>query len=200
MQNEAINANSEYESALKSIDALPSTDELNTNIAAIGGLSSELSEKIINFYNSLRDTKERLLEMVSTEVNADFSFTPTWIEELTARLRPPKWIQEVNTLLQPPEWIEEVSAHSKNLGELALKFEEDAQKDSRAEMVERQNSLLTRKWLAENRSAIEHEKERHNRLDLIGRAKKLTNTAAMSKKIGTLAEELITEALVERFN
>lgn len=200
MQKEAINANSEYESALKSIDALPSTDELNTNIAAIGGLSSELSDKIISFYNTLRDTKERLLEMVSTEVNADFSFTPTWIEELTARLRPPKWIQEVNALLQPPKWIEEVSAHSRDLGELALKFEEDAQKDSRAEMVERQNSLLTRKWLVENRSAIEHEKERYNRLDLIDKAKKLTNTAALSKKIGTLAEELITEALVERFN
>lgn len=102
--------------------------------------------------------------------------------------------------LLSPEWIEVVITHSKNLGELATKYDEDAKKDNREEIKKKLNSLLARKWLSEHRLAIDEEVNRLMLLNQIQKAKKLTNTKFLSLKKGELAESLITDAFVKRFN
>ena len=62
------------------------------------------------------------------------------------------------------------------------------------------NSLKTRKWLSEHRAAIDEEVSRLNLLNQIQKAKKSTNTKALSQKKGELAEVLITDEFVQRFN
>ena len=83
---------------------------------------------------------------------------------------------------------------------MAAKYEEDAKSDNREEIKKKLNSLETKKWLSEHLAAIEEEVIRLKILSQIQDAKKTTNTTALSKKKGDLAEVLITDAFVNRFN
>ena len=62
------------------------------------------------------------------------------------------------------------------------------------------NSLQARKWLFENRNAIEEEIKRCQRVDKIKKAKHLTDTRSLSIQKGNLSLELITKAFVDWFN
>jgi len=74
------------------------------------------------------------------------------------------------------------------------------QNDNRDKLRESLTSLLTKKWLSEHREAVQEEINRLQILHIIQKAKKTTNSTALSKKKGELAETLITEAFVKRFN
>ena len=99
-----------------------------------------------------------------------------------------------------PKWIEDANAHSKSLSELAAKYEEDAKSNNRDEIKKKLNSLLAKKWLSEHHVSIEEEVSRLKLLSQLQEAKKTTNTKALSQKKGELAEALITDAFVQRFN
>ena len=96
-------------------------------------------------------------------------------------------------------WIEEAKICSEKLGCLAANFE-DAKSDNREEMKIKLNRLQAKKWLSEHRNAIDHEVERLKLLRTIQKAKEWTNTTTLSRKKGELAEKLITEEFVNRFN
>ena len=174
MEKAATEAAKEYEIALQTIEALPTSESLTTRIDAAGIPQDESASQVIDFFAQLQARKDLLHEINSEEAIPD--------------------------PLLSPKWIEAVNAQSKDLGELAVIFDEDAKSDNRDETKKKLSSLQARKWLFEQRTAIDEEVNRLKLLNQIQEAKKSTNTKALSQKKGELSEILITDAFVQRFN
>ena len=174
MQKAATDAAKEYETASQTIEALPISETLKTRIDAAGIPRDEFASHVTDFFAQLQARKDLLPGIDSEEA--------------------------IPNPLLSPKWIEEANAHSKSLGELAAKYDKDAKGDNREEIKKKLSSLQARKWLSEHRSAIDEEVKRLKLLNQIQEAKKSTNTMALSKKKGELAETLITDAFVQRFN
>lgn len=174
MQKAATDAAKEYETANKTVEVLPTSETLKTRIDAAAIPQDEVTSQVMEFYSQLQTRKDQLPGIDSEEA--------------------------IPTSQSSPKWIEDVNAHSKSLGELAAKYDEDAKSDNREEIKKKLSSLETRKWLSEHRVAIDMEVNRLKLLNQIQEAKKSTNTKALSQKKGELAEELITDAFVQRFN
>ena len=174
MQKAATDAATEYETASHTIEALPTSETLKTRIDAAGISQDEVASQVTEFFTQLQTRKDQLPGIDSEEA-----------------IRAP---------LHSPEWIVEANAHSKSLDELAANYDEDAKSDNREEIKRKLNSLQARKWLSEHRAAIDEEFNRLKLLNQIQEARKTTNTKALSQKKGELAEALITDAFVQRFN
>ncbi len=174
IQKAASDAAKEYDAASQTIEVLPTSETLKTRIDAAGIPLDEVASQLTDFFAQLQARKDLLPEIDSEEAIPD----------------PPL----------SPKWIDEANVQSKSLGELAAKYDEDAKSDNREEIKEKLNCLQTRKWLSENRAAIDEEVARLKLLNQIQEAKKSTNTKALSQKKGELAEALITDAFVHRFN
>lgn len=174
LQKSATEATKEYEKACQTIEELPALETLKTRIDAAGITQDEAVKLVTDFFALLKARKDQLPEIDSED--------------------------KIPAPLVSPQWIEEAKTKSNSLSELATKYDEDVKNDNREEIKKLQNSLQSRKWLSEHRAAIDDELTRLKRLDQIQEAKKSTNTIALSKKKGELAEILITEAFVQRFN
>nr|CDQ34911.1 hemin importer ATP-binding subunit [Virgibacillus halodenitrificans] len=174
MQKAASDAAKEYETASQTIEALPTSEGLKTRIDAAGIPQDEVASQVTDFFAQLQARKDLLPEIDSEEAIPD--------------------------PLLSPKWIETANAQSKSLDELAAKYDEDAKSDNREEIKKKLNNLQTRKWLSEHRAAIDEEVARFKLLNQIQEAKKSTNTKALSQKKGELAEALITDAFLQRFN
>lgn len=174
MQKAASDAAKEYETASQTVETLPTSEALKTRIDAAGIPQDEVASQVTDFFAQLQARKDLLPEIDSEEAIPD--------------------------PLLSPKWIEEANAQSKSLDELAAKYDEDAESDNQEEIKRKLNSLQARKWLSEHHAAIKEEVDRLKLVNQIQEARKLANTNALSKKKGVLAEALITEAFVQRFN
>lgn len=173
MQKAATDAAKEYEIASNTIEALPTSETLKARIDAAGIPQDEVASQVTEFFARLQSRKDQLPEI-------DFEVV-------------------IPDPLPSPTWIEEAKTHSKSLGELEAKYDEDAKSDNREEIKKKLNSLQARKWLSEHRTAIDEEVSRLKLLNQIKAAKSSADTTALSKKKGELAETLITDAFVQRF-
>ncbi|MDG4553374.1 MAG: hypothetical protein P9E24_03860 [Candidatus Competibacter sp.] len=174
MQKAASDAAKEYETASQTIEALPTSETLKMRIDAASIPQDEVTSHVTDFFAQLQARKDLLPGIDSVEA--------------------------IPYPLISPQWIDKVNAQSKSLGELAAKYDEDAKSDNREEIKKKLTSLQARKWLSEHRVAIDEEVTRLKLLNQIQEAKKSTNTKALSQKKGELAEALITDAFVQRFN
>jgi energy-coupling factor transporter ATP-binding protein EcfA2 len=174
MQKAAIDAATEYEDVSQTVEALPTSETLKTKIDATGIAQDKFANQVMEFFTQLQSRKNQLHGIDSEEA--------------------------VSTSLPSPKWIEDANTQSNSLDALAVKYEEDAKGDNREELKKKLSSLQARKWLSEHRPAIDEEVNRLKLLNQIQEAKKSTNTKALSQKKGELAEELITDAFVKRFN
>ncbi len=174
IQKAATDAAKEYETASQTIEALPPSESLKTRIDVTGILQDEFATQVTDFFAQLQARKDQLLGVDSEEAIPD---------------PPPS-----------PKWIEEANAHSKSLGELAVGYDQDAKSDNRDEIKKNINSLQVRKWLSEHRTVIEEEVNRLKLLNQIKEARKSADTTALSRKKGEIAQALITDAFVKRFN
>ncbi len=174
MQKAATEAAKEYDTAAQTVEVLPSPESLKTRIDATGIQQEGIACQVTEFFAQLQARKDQLFGIDSEE----------------------------NILASPPtqKWIDDVNVDSKSLGELASTYVEDSKSDNRDEIKNKLNSIQARKWLSENRTAIDEEVNRLKLLSKIQEAKKTTNTKALSQKKGELAEALITDAFVQRFN
>lgn len=174
MQKASADAAKEYETASQTVEALPTAEALKTRIDAAGIAQDDFAGAVQECFVQLQARKDQL-----AEINSDEAIPVPPVS---------------------PKWIEDANAHSRSLGELAAKYDEDAKNDNREEIKKKLNSLQAKKWLFEHRAAIEDEVKRLRLLKQIQEARKSTNTKALSQKKGELAEALITDAFVQRFN
>ena len=82
---------------------------------------------------------------------------------------------------------------------LALASDEDARGQNRDQLEINRRNLSSRKWLSQQRSAIDAEILHLREISRLRVAEDLTNTAALSRRKSAIAEELITAAYVQRF-
>ena len=159
------------------LDALPEmSDEgaLKTKIAAADIQDEEIVEEITDTATIFRDRKIKLQSSASEDALANIAHTPPWIEK--------------------------VRKISQKYEESANKYEQDAIKENRDELKKRQKNLQAKQWLSEQKSAIEKEVNRLQYLEKIKKSKNFAGTTALSKKKGALAETLITDSFIKRFN
>lgn len=106
----------------------------------------------------------------------------------------------MSLLPKSDEWIANVKEKIATYDKTAKKYEDDAQKDNRSNLNEALLGLQTRKWLSQQRKHIKDEIDRLNTIEKLDSAIKLTNTKGLSQKKGKLADALVTDAFVSRFN
>lgn len=80
-----------------------------------------------------------------------------------------------------------------------IKYNEDAKKQDRSSLIKQRNEVDARKWLSQHKKSIEEEVERLRQIELLKKAKKKTNSKPLSNKKSELAEALITENYIKRF-
>lgn len=111
-------------------------------------------------------------------------------------------IESVDELPKIPDcttWLQSAKEQASGYVEMAKKCEKDAKSDTRPKLEIKLRELKARKWLSEQRTAIEAEIKRLKTVKRLEQAKRLTDTRGLSRKKGEIAEELITETFVNRF-
>jgi energy-coupling factor transporter ATP-binding protein EcfA2 len=81
----------------------------------------------------------------------------------------------------------------------AVALDEDAKGENRPALETRQKELIAQKWLFQQRNGVQREVSRLKEIQKIENARKLANTYALSSKKSALADTLITDAYVKRF-
>lgn len=173
-QKQAKEADEEAKQAIDSLPDIPSGEALKTRIDAAGIENQDIIKALNDTVTFLQDRKTKVLSLDSEDA--------------------------LGTASQSPEWIEEIRNISKGYEESAKKYKEDAEEDNRVELQDKLKNLEAKKWLAEQKTAIQEEVKRLQSLERLQEAKKKTNSRALSTKKGELAETLITDAFVQRFN
>lgn len=173
-QKQATEADREAKQAIDALPDIPSGEALKTKIDAAGIENQDIIKALNDTVTSLQDRKTKVPSLDSEDA--------------------------LGTASQSPEWIEEIRNISKGYEESAKTYEEDAEKDNRVELQAKLKNLQAKKWLAEQKTAIQEEVNRLQSLERLQEAKKKTNSRALSTKKGELAETLITDAFVQRFN
>ena len=173
-QKQATEAAREAEQAIDALPDIPSTEELKTKIDAAGIDNPDIINALNDTFTSLQDRKNKVSSLDSEDA--------------------------LGVISQSSEWIEKIRKISKDYEESAKKYEEDAENDDRVELQVRLKNLQAKKWLAEQKTAIQEEVNRLQSLERLQEARKQTNSKALSTKKGELAETLITDAFVQRFN
>jgi energy-coupling factor transporter ATP-binding protein EcfA2 len=173
-QKQATDAAREAKQAIDALPDIPSAEALKTKIDAAGIENQDIIKALNDTVTTLQDRKSKVPSLDS--------------------------IDALGTVSQSLEWIEGIRKISQGYEDNAKKYEEDAKKDNRAELQGKLKNLQAMKWLAEQKKAIQEEVNRLQALDRLQVAKKKTNSRALSMKKGELAETLITDSFVQRFN
>jgi ABC-type dipeptide/oligopeptide/nickel transport system ATPase subunit len=173
-QQEAQLAETKYQAIINTIEDIPNDEELQTKIDAIG---IESDNTITAIKKTFQDLQKRKIELISAK------------EEVAIRPLPKKLT-----------WIDDVKNISSSYQDLAKKYLDDTKQDNRIELQQKQKDMEAKKWLAEQKQAIENEVNRIKILQKIKNAKNITDTTMLSRKKGDLSKELITDTFVSRFN
>jgi energy-coupling factor transporter ATP-binding protein EcfA2 len=173
-QKQATETAKEAKQAIDALPDIPSAEALKTKIDAAGIENEDIIKDLNDTLSSLQKRKTQVLSLDSEDA--------------------------LETISQSPEWIEDIRKISQGYEDSAKKYEEDAEKDNRVELQARLKNLQSKKWLAEQKTAIQEELNRLQSLERLQEAKKKTSSRALSTKKGELAKTLITDAFVQRFN
>lgn len=173
-QQQSVEAQKMLEKAINNLPNIPSITEFETKLDAAGLEDKSLINSLASTINFLNDRKSNLLTM-----------------ESESELSPVQSIQPV---------IDSLQKISQGYEDQISNYLEDAKNDNRDMLNNKLNQLKTKKWLSEQKNAIQEEVNRLKVLHDIQEAKKKTNSTSLSRKKGELSEVLITEAFVNRFN
>ena len=198
-KKEAKLAKNKYDEAFDSLDEILTSENLKTKIDAAGISQIDLIQQINDTYQVLRTRKEQLLKANKIEdITIPLPRTEAlWLESQTKKQDSPK---EVVIQGKNSSWIEIISQQSSIYEKNIKIYNKDAKNNNRNKLEERFLSLKVRQWLSQQKKAIKEEIERLKKTHKLQVSKQLTNTSGLSRKKGDLAEVLITNAFVGRFN
>ena len=173
-QKEADAAQEKFVKALKSISEVPTIENLKTKADAAGLTQGVEPFPLNRLYSALHTRKELLAKAEKLE--------------------------DLDALPQCKEWIAQAEKQISESEKVATQYDEDSGTDNRPELGAQLSELQAKKWLSQQRKSIDEELKRLKAIQKLQSAKRLTNTRALSTKKGELAETLITDAFVKRFN
>lgn len=107
-------------------------------------------------------------------------------------------IADISTL-PTNEPLIQLAQIARNLARQARSYDKDSKGQNRPQLEQNYKELSARKWLSQQRKAVEDEINRLKAISLLEEADRLTNTMALSKRKSSLTDELITKAYQERF-
>jgi energy-coupling factor transporter ATP-binding protein EcfA2 len=157
---------------LQSLPELPSREILDIKLEAGAVTDESVKAQVADFSITLNNRKKACLEATS-------------MAEIPERPHKTPLINLVQT--------------ARRYAALARAYDKDAHGQNRPQLEDEARELSARKWLHEQRSAIDMEISRLIAIQLLHEADRLTNTQALSKRKSVLAQELITDAYIERF-
>ncbi len=165
--------------------------------------AEEVLEKATSSFPDIATAEELAIKMEAAGITG--GPTRTMVTEFAATLATRKQtclsgrtIEEV-TPLPPCDICVRLETLSEEIEKQATSCDEDAKGDNRAQLEQKRKDLLARKWLHQQRQAINEEIVRLVAIKKLRAAEDLTNTTALSRRKSILTDELITDAYVERF-
>ena len=111
---------------------------------------------------------------------------------------------ESESRIDPIDWptqiLEELTGRAQALEQEAVQCDEDAKYFDRDQAVKEKVRFEARKWTAQQADAIRAEIERLRHVARYEQWKRLAHSQGVSKKAGEIAEQVVTQLFVERFN
>jgi energy-coupling factor transporter ATP-binding protein EcfA2 len=172
-ENDVEAAENALQHAMAAIGDIPTDQAIKTQCDAAGITYEGDMPPVVASMDVLRKRKARLLDVESEDALPDVPDCTPWIQETKKK----------------------ASEHA----DAARKCQEDAASDMRPQLQSQLRELKARKWLSEQRDAVKVEIGRLQVVERLDTARRLTDTRGLSRKKGELADDLITEAFVQRF-
>jgi len=199
LKQKAKLAHEKYNEIFDSVDDILTSESLKTKIDAAGISQIDIIQQIDDAYQILRTRKDLLLKADKIEdITIPLPKTEAlWLESQTKKHDSlnEAIIQEINS-----SWLEIISQQSSTYEKNIKIYDKDAKNNNRDKLKKVFLSLKVRQWLSQQKQAIKEEVKRLKEVHKLQVAKQLTNTSGLSRKKGDLAEVLITNAFVGRFN
>ncbi len=174
LETEATEAKNAYQKAIEALPDFPTEASLREKLSACGWDDIDVTGSLIAIFTTLNTRQNELLKA--------------------------EQMDGLSALPESAQWLELARVRAAGYETSALQFDLDAQGDNRNELQASYLELQAQKWTSQQQGTIVAERDRHLQINQLGEAKKLTNTNALSRKKGELAEVLITEAFVQSFN
>lgn len=171
---EAIDAETDFNNALKDLPKTLSAETILTSLQAAGLEQDLWLPRLSKAWDDISKTAEKIKETSRQKISG---------------------LKEKDYL-----WLEELQGLAAKLEKQAEQYDKDAKLFDRPKALADKKELLSKKWTSNQKTAIQEELKR---LKQIGKIKQWINstvTTAISKQAGLIAKELITDAYVDRFN
>lgn len=173
LESLAKKAEAEVAALLQKLPRIPTAEDFTTRFATLGFDDERLIQKLHQFRDGAQARRDAL----------------------PAATSPEQVPSAPNAAL-----IDELATLSAALETKAKAFDEDAKKTDKTELKKKARELEARKWLNEQKVSVEDEIARLKKIAALEAARKLTNTTALSKKKAELAQALVSDAFIQRFN
>lgn len=174
LEAEAKAAEEAHGKALAALPVVPTDEQLTTQCAAAALEEPEWIENLKAFWNAARQGKEAL---VAKEANGLAAPAPA-VAELVARLE----------------------SRAQTLEAEAAQLDQDAKLFDRAKAASSKLALEAQLWVSQQKAAVVTEVARRKAWNDFETWKGLTNSRPVSMKVSDIAEKVITESYVSRFN
>ena len=163
-----------YQSMVNSLASIPKTEEIKT-LCIASKLTDEWYNYLVPFFNDAQIIRDKIrTNELSTET--------------------------INKLPNIEENFGKLKNYSLSLEEQAILFEKDAQQFDRPMAITKKLNHEMKKWISQQSVQINKEIERLKLIQQYDGLISLTNSRPISTKASSIAEEIITESFVSRFN
>lgn len=174
LETEAKTAEKAYQQALEGLPAALTSDETATRSQAAGLIEDGWLERLGDYWNQVGNTRDALAG-----------------GEVTGAATP---------ITAPDSILRELTARSEALEREAAQHDQDATNFDSAQATKDKLNLEARRWTAQQSDAIRVEVVRFQQVAEYEKWKRSANSHRISVKAGDIAEQVITEAFVARFN
>ena len=171
---EAKSAEEDYFNLLSAVPVVPSDGDFLSRCEAVGITMEPHRTAVTSFWSSMRDASDKLK---SGEPESEVAAVPL-----------------------PFEFMRDLKAKSVALEREAQKYDEDAATGNRMLAQRQKHELDARKWVSQQAEAIRLEVTRLKQTAILEKLASFANSRQISIKAGEIAEKVITNAYIQRFN
>jgi energy-coupling factor transporter ATP-binding protein EcfA2 len=157
---------------LEKLPKISTADDFTARLATLGVDDEVLAQKLRGFRDDADATRSSLLATISQEQ------VPS--------------VPSIASIDGLPNMIANLEAKAKA-------FEEDGKRVDKTDVQKNARELEARKWLSEQKASVEAEISRLIKVAALQAARRLTDTTTLSKKKSDLAQALVSEAFILRF-
>jgi len=164
----------DYRQLLDTLPAALTVDQITRRCQAAGLADQSWTQKLGGFWGQVAQTRQALIAHESAS--------------------------SALAVAMPDEILASLEARSRSLEQEAEQHERDAQAFDRVQATRDKLNLEARRWMSQQADAIRAEVARLHDVAEYNEWKRLADSRGISRKAGEIAERVITQAFVDRFN